>query len=73
MQPASEKMQSYNRQVLAIAAAMQAEFSKATEAQVEVHNRQAQTLVDKVGQNAPAGSEAAGAALKSAITVTHVL
>ncbi|SOE52787.1 phasin family protein [Burkholderia sp. OK233] len=73
MQPTAEKIQSYSRQVFAIAVATQAEFAKVAEAQYEAHNRRVQTLVDKVGQSAPAGSEAAVTALKSAITATNTL
>jgi phasin family protein len=73
MQPASENMQSFNRQVFAIAAAMQVGFAKVVEAQVEAQNHRVQALVDKIGQSAPAGSEVAVAALTSAITATNAM
>jgi phasin family protein len=73
MQPTAEKIQSYNRQVFAIVAAMQTEFAKLAGAQVEAQQRRVQTLVDQVAQSAPAGSEAAVAALKSAITASSTL
>lgn len=73
MQPAAEKVQSYSRQVFAIVAATQTEFAKVAEAQYEAHNRRVQTLVDNAAQSAPAGSEAAVAALKSTITATNTL
>ncbi|HEV2649872.1 MAG TPA: phasin family protein [Rhizomicrobium sp.] len=73
MQPMAEKIQAYNQQVFAIVAAMQTEFAKVAGAQVEAQQRRAQTLVDQVAQSAPAGSEAAVAALKSAITATSTL
>ena len=73
MQPTADKIQSYNRQVFAILAATQAEVAKVTETQYEAHNRRVQTLVDSLGQSAPVASEAAVAALKSAITATNTL
>jgi len=71
MQLTAEKVQSYSRQVLAIVAATQTELAKVAESQYEAHNRRVQTLVDSVAQNAPAGSEATIAALKSTITATN--
>jgi phasin family protein len=73
MQPTAEKIQSYSRQVFAIVAATQTQFSKLAEAQYQAHNQQVQTLVDDVAKSAPAGSEAAVAALKSTITATNGL
>jgi phasin family protein len=73
MQPAADKLQSYNRQVFAIVAASQAEVAKVAETQYEAHNRRVQTLVEDLGRSAPAGSEATVAALKSTITATNTL
>ncbi|MEZ0606052.1 phasin family protein [Paraburkholderia sp. IW21] len=73
MQPTAGKMQSYSREVFAIVTAMQTGFAKVAEAQYEAHNRRVQMLVDTVAQSAPAGSEAAVAALKSAVTATGTL
>ncbi|MFM0732616.1 phasin family protein [Paraburkholderia sediminicola] len=73
MQPTTGKIQSYGRQVFAIITATQTEMAKLAGAQVETHQRQVQTLVDTVAQRAPAGSEAAVTALKSAITATSTL
>ena len=73
IQPTAEKIQSYSRQVFAIVAETQTQFSKLAEAQYQAHNQRVQTLVDNVAQSAPVGSEAAVAALKSTITATNGL
>jgi phasin family protein len=66
-QPTAEKAMSYSRQVQAIAAGTQAEFTKAAEAQIAETNRKVITLVDEVTKNAPAGSENVVAAIKATI------
>ena len=66
-QPTAEKALSYGRQVAAIAAGTQAEFTKAAEAQIAETNRKVITLVDEVTKNAPAGSENVVAAIKASI------
>ncbi|WDD94580.1 phasin family protein [Burkholderia sp. FERM BP-3421] len=66
-QPIAEKVLSYSRHLYEIASATQAEFAKVAEAQYEEQNRKVQALVDNVAKNAPAGSETAVAALKSAL------
>jgi phasin family protein len=71
MQPAAQKIQSYSRQVFAIVAVTQTEFTKVAETQYEAHNRRVQALVDNLGQSAPVGSEAVVAALKSTITAAN--
>ena len=73
IQPTAEKIQSYSRQVFAIVAATQTQFSKLAETQYQAHNQRVQTLVDNVARGAPVGSEAAVAALKSTITATNGL
>jgi phasin family protein len=73
IQPTAEKIQSYSRQVFAIVAATQTQFSKLAEVQYQAHNQRVQTLVDNVAQSAPVGSEAAIAAFKSTITATNGL
>lgn len=73
MQPTSDKIQSYNRQVCAIVAATQAEVAKVVETQYEMHNRRVQELVEGLTRSAPAGSEATVAAVKSTITATNTL
>ncbi len=66
-QPTTEKAISYGRQLAAIAAGTQAEFSKAAEAQIAETNRKVISLVDEVTKNAPAGSENVVAAIKATI------
>ncbi|PWF55453.1 TIGR01841 family phasin [Massilia glaciei] len=66
-QPNAEKAVSYARQVAAIAAGTQAEFTKAAEVQIAETNRKVVSLVDEVSKNAPAGSENVVAALKASI------
>ena len=66
-QPSAEKAAAYGRQLAAIAAGTQAEFTKAAEAQIADTNKKVISLVDEVSKNAPAGSEKAVEMLKSAI------
>jgi phasin family protein len=66
-QPKAEKAIAYGRELAAIAAGTQAEFSKAAETQIAETNRKVISLVEEVSKNAPAGSENAVAMLKSAI------
>lgn len=70
-QPVAEKVLSYGRHLYEIASATQAEFAKVAEAQFEEQNRKVQALVDNVAKNAPAGSETAVAALKSALNAAN--
>ncbi len=65
--PNAEKAMAYGRQLANIASSTQNEFSKAAEAQITDTNRKVIALVDEVSKNAPAGSEAAIAAIKSVI------
>lgn len=71
--PMAEKVQSYDRQLFEIISATGAECAQLALAQCEAYGRRAQTLVDDVASSAPAGSEAAVAALKSAIAATSTL
>ena len=66
-QPTAEKAMSYSRQVAAIAAGTQAEFTRAAEQQIADTSRKVITLVDEVTKNAPAGSENVVAAFKSTL------
>jgi phasin family protein len=68
-----EKIQSYSRHLFDIASATQAEFAKTAEAQYQTQNRRGQTLIDDAAKNGPAGSEAAVAALKSAVAASNTL
>jgi phasin family protein len=66
-QPNAEKAIAYGRQLASIASSVQAEFSKAAEAQMAENSRKLLELIDEVTKNAPAGSENAIALFKSAI------
>lgn len=66
-QPNAEKALAYGRNLASIASGVQAEFSKAAEAQIAETSRKMVELVEEVTKNAPAGSENAVALLKSAI------
>ncbi len=66
-QPNAEKALAYGRHVATIASDVQAEFSKAAEAQIAETSRKVLELVEEVTKNAPAGSENAIAFVKSAI------
>jgi phasin family protein len=70
IQPAQEKAVAYGRQVADIAAATQAEVTKLAEAQVKAAQEQFQSLVDAAAKSAPAGSEQAVAAVKTALANT---
>ncbi|WP_420995579.1 phasin family protein [Cupriavidus sp. 30B13] len=70
-QPAADKALSYVRHVYEIASETQAELTKAVEAQYEQHNRRVQTFVDTFVKNAPAGSEAITALLKSTVAAAN--
>jgi phasin family protein len=66
-QPTAEKALAYGRQLASIASGVQAEYTKAAEAQISETSRKFLDLVDELSKNAPAGSENAVAFLKSAI------
>jgi phasin family protein len=68
MQPSMEKTASYVKSVYDVASATQAEFNKLVEEHVSEFNKQVVTTLDKMVKTAPAGSDVAVAALKSAIS-----
>ncbi|MBN3811279.1 TIGR01841 family phasin [Paraburkholderia sp. Ac-20347] len=70
-QPAAEKALAYGRNVYAIVSAAQSEFTQAAQSQIEQQQHAVQTFVDNAAKNAPAGSETAVAAFKSAITAAQ--
>jgi len=70
-QPAVEKATAYAKSVYDVAAATQAEYGKLFEEQVSAFNKQMVTALDKMVQNAPAGSEVGVAAFKSAIAAVN--
>jgi len=66
-QPLAEKAVTYNRHLYDIASSTGADFSKAFESKVAEAQQAFQDLVDNAAKNAPAGSEAAVAAFKTAV------
>ena len=70
-QPTLEKATSYAKSVYDVAAATQSEINKLVEEQVSEFNKQVVTGLDKLVKSAPAGSEAAVAAVKSAISAVN--
>jgi phasin family protein len=68
IQPNMEKTTSYVKSVYDVASSTQAEFNKLVDEQVSEFNKQVVTSLDKLVKTAPAGSDVAVAALKSAIT-----
>jgi phasin family protein len=71
LQPAQDKAVAYGRQVADIAAATQAEVTKLAEAQVKAAQEQFQSMVDAATKSAPAGSEQAVAAVRTAMANTQ--
>lgn len=67
IQPLTEKSVAYGRHVYAIAADTGAEFTKAVEAELAKAQKAFAALVENVAKNAPAGSEPAVAAFKTAL------
>ncbi|MGY0194790.1 phasin family protein [Leptothrix sp. BB-4] len=68
VQPATEKVASYSRQVYEIASATQGEVAKLAEAQFAAAQAQITSLIESALKNAPAGSESAVAFVKSALS-----
>ncbi len=70
-QPLAEKTAAYSRQLYDIAQGTGNEFSKAVEAQAAAAQKQFATLMDTATSNAPAGSEAAVAMMKSMVAAAN--
>jgi phasin family protein len=70
-QPAVEKAVAYSRSVYEISAQTQEEFSKLVEAQFAEVNKNVASTLDKAAKSAPAGSDVAVAAVKSAIAAAN--
>jgi len=66
-QPTMEKAIAYSRSVYEVAAQTNGELAKFLEAQAAEFNKNLVVLLDKVSKNAPAGSEVAVQAVKSAL------
>ena len=70
-QPALEKALAYSRSIYEVATQTQAEITKLAEAQAAETNKAISALLDKLAKNAPAGSDAGVAALKSALAAAN--
>uniref|UniRef100_Q47AI0 Phasin n=1 Tax=Dechloromonas aromatica (strain RCB) TaxID=159087 RepID=Q47AI0_DECAR len=70
-QPNVEKAVAYSRSVYEISAQAQEELSKSIEAQFGGFQKQVADLLDKAAKSAPAGSDVAVAAVKSAIAAAN--
>ena len=71
VQPAVEKAVAYARSVYEIVTQTQEEFSKVVEAQIAELNKTVTAALDKAAKSAPAGSDVAVAAVKSAIAAAN--
>ena len=70
-QPTVEKLVSYGRSVYEISAAAQEDLSKILESQLSEINKNLSAALDKAAKSAPAGSDVAVAAVKSAIAAAN--
>ena len=70
-QPALEKAIAYSRNVYEVATQTQAEVTKLAETQAAEMNKTVGSLLDKLTKNAPAGSDVAVAAVKSAMAAAN--
>ncbi|MCX7171464.1 MAG: phasin family protein [Proteobacteria bacterium] len=70
-QPAVEKAVAYSRSIYEIATQTQEEVSKIVESQYAETNRNVTSALEKAAKNAPAGSDVAVAAVKSAIAAAN--
>ncbi|HXC37658.1 MAG TPA: phasin family protein [Burkholderiales bacterium] len=70
-QPAIEKAISYSRNLYDVASQSQGEVTKLVETQAGEFNKSFVTLLDKLAKNAPAGSDVAVAAVKSALAAAN--
>jgi phasin family protein len=66
-----EKTTSYVKSIYDVASATQTEFSKLAEEQITEFNKNAVVAFDTLMKSAPAGSEAAVAAVKSALSTVN--
>ena len=70
-QPSAEKAAAYGRSIYSVVAETQAELSKFFEVRFADVNKNMATALDKALKNAPAGSDVAVAAVKSAMAATN--
>jgi phasin family protein len=71
LQPGAEKAAAYSRHIYDIAAATNAEVTKAVEAQISDAQKKFMGLVESASKNAPAGSENAVALVRSAVAAAN--
>ena len=69
--PAVEKAVSYSRSLYEISSELQGELSKIFEVQLSEVNKNVSAVLDKAAKSAPAGSDVAVAAVKSAIAAAN--
>ena len=70
-QPTIEKVIAWQRSVYELASQSQAEYTRYFEAQAQEINKNAATYIEKFAKNAPAGSDVAVAAVKSAMAAAN--
>jgi phasin family protein len=70
-QPSLEKAIAYSRSVYEVTSGTQAEMTRLLETQASEYNRNVAGLLDKFAKNAPAGSDVAVAAVKSALAAAN--
>jgi phasin family protein len=70
-QPALDRLVSYSRNLYEIASQTQEEFGKLFEVQFSEVSKNVNAVLDKAAKNAPAGSDVAVAAVKSAIAAAN--
>ncbi|MDP2256031.1 MAG: phasin family protein [Polaromonas sp.] len=71
VQPLAEKTAAYSRHLYEITSAAGAELGKTFEGQAAETQKKIEGLVDSASKNAPAGSEAAVAVMKSAVAAAN--
>jgi len=71
VQPSTEKAAAYGRSIYSVVAETQAELNKFFEVRFADVNRNLTTALDKAVKNAPAGSDVAVAAVKSALSAAN--
>lgn len=69
--PSVEKLVAYSRSVYEISAELQGEVAKIVESQISEVNKNVSAALDKAAKSAPAGSDVAVAAVKSAIAAAN--
>ena len=70
-QPALEKALAYSRSMYEVSTSVQGDFTKVFEAQTAEASRNVAALLDKFAKSAPAGSDVAVAAVKSALAAAN--